>query len=310
MPLCQGPKRVWGMTVPVAKLGGTQVCIHVYFILAALVLAMSGYALHLMVFLGSLLFHEMGHIMAASWMGAEVAKVVVWPFGAMAKLERTWQLSPPAESMVAFMGPLNSGLLLTATTVLQQWVMKTRGIDLILDYPLLGFLQSVNLYLFAVNLIPCLPLDGGRLLRARLATKMGYVDASVKVTRLGLYCGATFILAGLALTLTGHPNMPLCIAGAIIWWGAMEERDDKRLEALGPSYEKRHPSKGGHTRGRIMVLADARVKDVVSKLRPSKYNVILVAGRGMKVMGRISEAQVLEAFYRGEVDRTMKELLR
>ncbi len=300
------------MTVPVAKLGGTQVCIHVSFILAALVLAMSGYALHLMVFLGSLLFHEMGHIMAASWMGAEVAKVVVWPFGAMAKLERTWQLSPPAESMVAFMGPLNSGLLLTATTVLQQWVMKTRGIDLILDYPLLGFLQSVNLYLFAVNLIPCLPLDGGRLLRARLATKMGYVDASVKVTRLGLYCGATFILAGLALTLTGHPNMPLCIAGAIIWWGAMEERDDRTSRSILDLL-----TRSEHLKQRkaipveeIMVLADARVKDVVSKLRPSKYNVILVAGRGMKVMGRISEAQVLEAFYRGEVDRTMKELLR
>ena len=59
----------------------------------------------------------------------------------------------------------------------------------------------------------------------------------------------------------------------------------------------------------IMVLADARVKDVVGKLRPSRYNVILVAGRQMRVMGRVSEATLLEAFYKGEVNRTMKDLI-
>jgi stage IV sporulation protein FB len=300
------------VTVPVAKLGNTRVCIHVTFILAALVLAVSGYALHLIVFLGSLLFHEMGHILAASWMGAEVAKVVVWPFGAMAKVERVWQLSPPAESMVAFMGPFNSGLLLTATTVLQQWVMKTRGIDLSLDYPLWGPLQSVNLYLFAVNLIPCLPLDGGRLLRARLATRTGYLDASVKVARFGLYCGAALILFGIASTTLGHPNMPLLVTGAIICWGALEEREDRTSRNVLDLLTRSERLKQGKAIPveEIMVLSDACVKDVVAKLRPSKYNVILVAGRGMKVMGRLSESRVLEAFYRGEVHRTMKELLR
>ena len=299
------------VTVPVAKLGNTQVCIHVTFLLTAFVLAVSGYALHLVVFLGSLLFHEMGHIMAASWMGAEVLKVEVWPFGAMAKLERTWQLSPPAETLVAIMGPLNSGILLALTTSLEQWVQRTRGIDLVAHYPLLGFLQSVNLYLFAVNLIPCLPLDGGRFLRSRLAFRTGYVQASAKMARFGLWCGAVLTVLGVMLLAAGRPYAPVLIIGAVIWWGAKEEREDAVTRNVLDLLTKndRLKQRKAIPVEEIMVLSDARVRDVVSKLRPSKYNVILVAGTRMRVMGRVPESKVLEAFYNGEVDKTMRELL-
>lgn len=299
------------MTVPVARLGNTEVCVHVTFLLAAFVLAVSGYAFHLVVFLGSLLFHELGHIMAASWMGAEVAKVVVWPFGAMAKIERTWQLSPTAEGFVAFMGPFNSGLLLALTAALKESVLRTRGIDLTAEYPLLALLQSVNLYLFAVNLLPCLPLDGGRIARSRLALKVGYVDASAKTSRFGLCCGVILTLAGLTCFFTRASCPSLLITGAVVWWGAFQEREDSTsrniMELLTRS--DRLQQKKAIPVEEIMVLADARVKDVVGKLRPSRYNVILVAGSKMRVMGRVSEAALLEAFYKGEVNRTMKELL-
>lgn len=299
------------MTVPVARLGNTEVCVHVTFLLAAFVLAISGYAFHLVVFLGSLLFHELGHIMAASWMGAEVAKVVVWPFGAMAKIERTWQLSPTAEGFVAFMGPFNSGILLALTAALQAGVFKTRGIDLAVEYPLLALLQSVNLYLFAVNVLPCLPLDGGRIARSRLALKIGYVDASAKMSRFGLYCGVSLTLAGAVCSLVRASCLAVLITGVVIWWGAHEEREDTTsrnvMDLLTRSDRLQH--KKAIPVEEIMVLADARVKDVVGKLRPSRYNVILVAGRQMRVMGRVSEATLLEAFYKGEVNRTMKDLI-
>jgi len=101
-------------------LGNTRVCFHITFLLAAVILVFAGYGLHFLVYVGSLAFHELGHIFAAALMGAEVTQVEVWPFGATAKLERSWQLTPHADGMVAFAGPFNSGLLASVASALQR----------------------------------------------------------------------------------------------------------------------------------------------------------------------------------------------
>jgi hypothetical protein len=57
-----------------------------------------------------------------------------------------------------------------------------------------------------------------------------------------------------------------------------------------------------------MVPYDATVAEVVSKLLPSRYNMILVAGRNMKVLGRVTETRLLEAFYNGDTHLRMRDL--
>ncbi len=299
--------------------------IHASFLAVALVLAVSGYFLHLVVFMGSLLFHEFGHIAAASWMDAEISKVEVWPFGAMAKLERTWQLSPPAETFVAFMGPFNSGLLLFLVSAIERGFLETNRIALGDSYPMLHLLARVNLGLLLINLIPCLPLDGGRVLRSQLALKMGYVEATKKVAALGTYVGAFLSVLGLVGLFAGHnwceSGLIWCSAFAHVWqyclllgflmvWGAYEERSSAISTNFVDMFTRtdRLRQKRAIPVEEILVPGDTKISEVVQKLRPSRYNVVLVAGRHMRVFGKVTETKILEAFLAGKVNLTLKDL--
>lgn len=298
------------MSLPVARLGNTQVCLHITFLLAALVLALSGFALQLAVFAGSLIFHELGHILSASLMGAEITRVEVWPFGATAKLERSWQLAPAADSLVAFAGPFNSGILASVASAVLRGMGQSQGASMAGAYPLLDLLVKVNLGLFLMNMIPCLPLDGGRLARSRLALKVGYVAASRTMAGWGLVAGSIMTVVGLLSLVTGQGWYVLAIVGPLVVWGAIEEREGAAsqnvMEILTRNERLRH--RRAIQVEEIMVPYDATVAEVVSKLMPSRYHMILVAGRNMKVLGKVTETRLLEAFYSGDTHLRMRDL--
>jgi stage IV sporulation protein FB len=298
------------VSIQVATLGVTRLYFHITFLLAALILVLSGFGLHLLVFAGSLAFHELGHILWASFMGAEITRVEIWPFGASAKLERSWQLTPSADGMVALAGPFNSGILASVASAFQRGLMQSGSVVTEGTYPLLDLLVKVNLGLFLMNLVPCLPLDGGRLVRSRLALKVGYVEASRKMAGWGLAAGTVMTVAGFLGLAAGFDWYSLAVFGPVIIWGAADERESAAsqniMEILNRSERLRQ--RRAIPVSEIMVPHDATVAEVVSKLRPSRYHMILVAGRNMKVLGRVTETRLLEAFYGGGTHLRMRDL--
>lgn len=298
------------MSIPVARLGNTQVCLHVTFLLAALVLAVSGFGLHLLVFAGSLLFHELGHIVVAAMMGAEVAKVEVWPFGAVGRLERAWQLTPSADSLVALAGPANSATLWALATAAQRAITRD-GAVVAAQYPLLDLMIRVNLGLLLLNLAPCLPLDGGRILRSQLALRVGYVEASRKVARWGLWAGTAVTVAAAIGTLSGREWYAFLVMGPLVAWAAIDERSQAGTENIMDILTRadRLAQRKAVPVQEILVSQDATVSEVVQKLKPSRYHVILVAGKAMRVVGQLTETRVLESFYQGNTATRMRDLM-
>ncbi|HHY76773.1 MAG TPA: hypothetical protein GX500_08440 [Firmicutes bacterium] len=298
------------VSIQVASLGNTRVYLHITFVLAALVLTLAGYGLQLLVLAGSLTFHELGHIFAAALMGAEITRIEVWPFGASAKLERSWQLTPYADAVVALAGPLNSGLLASVASAFQRGLIQSGSLVTPSTYPLLDLLIKVNLGIFLVNLIPCLPLDGGRILRSRLALRMGYVEATRKMATWGLAVGSLMTVLGLAGLAGGSDWHVLAVAGPVVIWGAAEERESAAhgniMEILNRGERLRQ--RRAIPVAEIMVPQDATVAEVVTKLTPSRYHIILVAGRNMKVLGRVTETKLLETFYRGGTHLRMRDI--
>lgn len=298
------------VSIQVARLGNTRVCFHITFLLAALILVFAGFGLHFLVFAGSLAFHELGHILAASFMGADITRVEIWPFGASARLERSWQLTPYADGVVAFAGPFNSGLLASVASALQRGLIQSGSLVTPSTYPLLDLLVKVNLGFFLINMIPCLPLDGGRLVRSRLALRVGYVEASRKMTVWGLVAGSLMTVLGLAGLAAGYGWYVLAVAGPVIIWGAADEREsaaqENIMEILNRSERLRE--RRALPVAEIMVPHDATVAEVVTKLMPSRYHMILVAGRNMKVLGRVTETRLLEAFYSGGTHLRMRDI--
>lgn len=300
------------MSFAVATIGNTRILVHITFLLAAIVLIGAGYALYFVVFAGSLLIHEMGHLITAYFLETEVTEVEIWAFGAVGKLEGAWQIEPWPEAMIAISGPLQSALLACLGFLAYLgYTSRAPGVYVPGQFPLLEFLVKVNLGLLAVNLLPCLPLDGGRFLRAQLSLKIGYKRASHKMFQLGIFIGMCLGILGAIGITTGREWYSLVIIGPLLIWGAIEERETATFSNIMSllARNQRLARKGALPVEELMVYQNARIKELVHKLRPSKYYVLLVVDRQMKLLGSVSETRLLEAFCKGSMELRIKELI-
>ncbi len=121
----------------------------------------------------SVLIHELGHALTARAYGVQTREITLWLLGGVAQLERIPR-SRGAEAVIAIAGPIVSVLLAVLFGALRGLVPAGAGAGQFL----LGYLSFINLSLALFNLLPALPLDGGRILRSLLALYKPYLEAT------------------------------------------------------------------------------------------------------------------------------------
>jgi Zn-dependent protease len=112
-------------------------------------------------FFASLLAHELGHAFQARHEGMEIDGITLWLFGGVARFKGEFR-SAGGEFRIAIAGPLVS-LAIGVACILVGRIDLPTGVD-----GVLAWLGYINLLLLAFNLLPALPLDGGRVLRSAL----------------------------------------------------------------------------------------------------------------------------------------------
>jgi len=128
-----------------------------------------------LLFFVSLVLHELGHALVARRLGIEILGIDLWFFGGIAKMSRDTE-TPGAEFKVAVAGPV---VTLVVVALCVGLGTAAAGWDTFLDAAtlrhnpdatpalvLLGWLASINAFVFVFNLIPAFPMDGGRIARA------------------------------------------------------------------------------------------------------------------------------------------------
>src|SRR5581483_6987645 len=150
-------------------------------------------------FFGSLLLHELGHAFQARREGMEIEGITLWLFGGVASFRGMFP-SAGAELRIALAGPAVSavlGGLFVGIAAAAHRPLAVNGVATWLGY--------INVLLLAFNMLPALPLDGGRVFRALLwrgkrdfaaATRLaGEVGRALAYTMIGLGL-LTLILGG------------------------------------------------------------------------------------------------------------------
>jgi Zn-dependent protease len=147
-------------------------------------------------FFASLLLHELGHAVQARREGMEIEGITLWLFGGVAKFKGMFP-SAGAEFRIAIAGPLVS-LALGLLFALGAWAVSTReAVD-----GVAAWLGYINLTLLVFNMLPALPLDGGRVLRSALWHVRGSFRWATRVAAsVGRGFGILFIAAGVFLFL-------------------------------------------------------------------------------------------------------------
>jgi Zn-dependent protease len=150
--------------------------------------------------------HEFGHIVAARRYGIRTPDVTLLPIGGVASLERMPE-KPSQEIVVALAGPavnlviaLVLILALDARSDLTQMAQLEQA-----QTTLMGRVAAANVALLVFNLIPAFPMDGGRVLRALLATGLGYTRATRVAASIGQGLAVVLAIVGLM----GNPLLVL-----------------------------------------------------------------------------------------------------
>jgi stage IV sporulation protein FB len=208
---------------------------------------------------GSVLLHELGHAVVARRYGVHVSGIELSFFGGAAKMVQMPRAADH-EIAIAAAGPAVS-LMLAGVGL---------GLGSLLHVPALGGLFGtigwINLVLAGFNLIPALPMDGGRILRAALTRRMDFVRATDVAVKVARAIAIGFGVVGLALGW-----IQLLVLAPLLW--IMGTRERMLARAMVDPYAghgRADPfDRWGRAAGRFDGPGD----------RPSRYTIRQVGGR-------------------------------
>jgi Zn-dependent protease len=184
-------------------------------------------ALLLMTLFTIVLCHEFGHVFAARYFGIKTRDVTLLPIGGVARLQRIPR-EPLQELVVALAGPaVNVAIAILLLPFVQMPVLYSEGIVATIasmDFLTTVFWMNASMTLF--NLLPAFPLDGGRVLRALLASILSYSRATNIAAGVGVFMAV--VLAVLGVTMF---NPLLVLVAVFIGVGAMQEAGSVKVRS-------------------------------------------------------------------------------
>lgn len=223
----------------IGNLAGISVYIHATFLLIILWAAVVGWqttqtiegvfssiVFILLLFL-CVVLHELGHALTARKYGIKTRDITLLPIGGVARLERMPD-QPLQELWVALAGPAVNVVIAALMLV---WLSISRigaGMETLFDpqhSSLVERLFTTNIALVVFNLLPAFPMDGGRVVRALLATRMPYVRATQIAANLGQVMAFGFALIGLVY------QPVLILIALFVWIGASQESNLVQLKS-------------------------------------------------------------------------------
>lgn len=292
----------WSLRI--GRLFGIDVFLHFTFLLLLLFLgfvfwqttqsftaAMRG-ILFLLALFGCVVLHELGHALMARRYGIRTRDITLLPIGGVARLERMPD-KPMQEFWVALAGPAVNVVIAGA---LFLWLAVTDGFMPVeqmsmTEGPLLQQLMVVNVFLVAFNLLPAFPMDGGRVLRALLATALGRRRATSIAANIGQIMAIFFGIVGFLY------NPFLIFIAIFVFLGAQAEAGLAELQSALQGLSVRD---GMMTRYRTLATDDPLSRAVHELLAGSQQDFPVVEGN--RPIGILRRNDLVKALSEGRLN--------
>lgn len=234
------------------------------------------------------IIHELSHAALASKYNFKVESIEIYPFGGVATIDKLDGTKTYQEIMISLAGPASN--VIVALLLLS---FKRAGVN-VPDYE---YMMDVNLALALFNLLPGLPLDGGRVLRAVLSYFVGFRKATKAAAVSGKILSVILFTTGIVIYFQGNLNISLFVVPIFIFISA--DREEKNIIY---AIMKDIIAKGQHMNSNGILEAagicashDVCAGDVLKYFDMNKYHIIIVIGEDKKIMGILTESQVLES---------------
>lgn len=286
------------------RLGGTVVWLHPMTLLAALYLIALGYRGMLIAGFGSILIHEAAHALISTSFGYPPSDVELTPLGALMRLEDDNALHPVKRLLVLLAGPLATLLMCYAALWGTQagWLGWETGRTLFL----------CNLSILLMNLLPALPLDGGRIVALGLSLWMRPERMAAVMRAIGTVLGTACIALNLYFSWSGGGwNLSLSLVGCFLMYSAAVSTTGAVMAELRAFMDRKNQLETSHAMPcRWVVLTeDATLRQAVRQMSPRKQTMFCLLRSGTLDCRAILGEQEVMAGYLDSPSCTVAELI-
>lgn len=283
---------------------GVRFRLHPLFVLLLLLSAATGRFLEILTLFAIVLIHEIGHAAAAKRFGWRLREVLLTPFGGVVATEEEGTVPAREEAVVLLSGPAMNVAMIGFSSAM-EWAG-------IWSYAWSRYFAEANLALLAFNLLPILPLDGGKLMRI----VVGYAAPWYKTLKWTAYFS---FLASAALTAAGAVRFgthafaaSAAVIGAFLVYANGYELRMTPYRffrfLLGRAARVRVWKRTGAKAHVLLVSPEERLSSVARRLlRERLYRFIVATGDG-KVLAVVPEERCADRYASGEKDRAVGEL--
>jgi stage IV sporulation protein FB len=287
-------------------IAGTQIRVHFTFLLFLLFIFYVSYAsggsaaawaglLYMVLLFACVLAHEFGHIFTARAFGVATPDVTLLPIGGLARLERIPE-EPREEFLIAIAGPLVNVAIAVVLVLLAGAKIGMNNLAVVQNTrELIDGLATVNLFLALFNMIPAFPMDGGRVLRALLATRLGFVRATEVAASVGQAFAVLLGIVGFfGVPGLFGPNLFLIFIAIFVYLAASAEGHSVALRAMSRGV----PVSTAMMTQYATLTPNADVEDAVQTLLRTSQGEFPVVDNDGKPVGVLARADII---------RTLKE---
>jgi len=297
-------------SLPVFRVAGIQLRIHITFLLLIAWLAFGYYSqggsavaasrviFVLLLFL-CVVLHEFGHAFAAKAFGINTPDITLLPIGGVARLERMPE-EPVQELIIAVAGPLVNVVIALGLFVVggAQGLLNRSTVE---GGGLIAQLLTINIILVLFNLLPAFPMDGGRVLRALLATRMSYARATQVAATVGQ--GFAFIFGFLGLF---GPNPFLLFIALFVYIGASQEAALAQMKDVS----RRFPVSSAMVREFRTLSENTTLEEAVDALLATSQHDFPVVDETGSVAGLLTRHDLIAALRKNDPGLRVGDVMR
>jgi len=271
---------------------GIPLKVNPFFILLLAAALACGKIWEALVLFALVLWHEGCHVLAAGRYRLPVTDIELLPFGGLTRMEAFLQLNPEVEWVVACAGP--AGNLLVAGLAYGLWPYVQ------FDPYWFRFFIQANLGMALFNLVPVLPLDGGRVLRSLLVRKMGFAQATRLAARLGQAFSVLLAAWGIYNVFLKRYNFILVLFTAVMLFAAA------RAEQNASSYVFMRYLTGRRQQLRLKrvfpvkhlaATSESSLGEVLRSFQPPAYHLVWVVDLEGQIAGFLGEVELISALF-------------
>lgn len=256
----------------------------------------NGYIFEFTILFFILLIHETGHLITALINDVKIKELNIFPLGAIIKFQYPLGIDPIKEIVISLAGPVANLILLIFSWILLNFHPSS---------DLINMFMEINFLLFAINILPILPLDGGRVIRGILYMQGGLKFSLKYISYIGKITLTLLFLIGLFFT---KDIFEVIVLGFLVLYLLKAAKDEKEMAVfiLTQSITRK---KINLKNNRIMkahfliALQNAKLKSVLDIILPHRYNIIFIIDKNGKFLGRITE----ESFFNGIIKHGCNE---